>query len=678
MYKHLDKFSLLVFALFAVVLGFWGFSICGADCHAATWTQCIFDTFNLVRGSGHYYPGKDPWQLVIAQFAMPATALWTAARLFLAGLRRDVRVALARRKYNHTIVCGLGDVGMQVIQNLRSSKQNSVAIDVAVDSPHAATCERSGIPVLKGDARNVQVLLAAGIKRANTIVISTGADARNMDIALRVKKLLTLHPSRSRHMHLVFVEMRSDWLFVKLINHDKKSLGSANVDLRLFNTYASAARILIRALRLPPGPEIQAETFIVVGFGPMGQAAVLQIIRACPVGLNGRPRIVVFDQEAEELGAKFVASHPGAEEIGEVEFVAATLNPDSADIKTVVEEKLRSAGPLLGIAVSLGDDDSSLYAALELRNFLDRVGQLRVPIYVQLSQYRQLGNFTGDIESMAHFENRLRVFGTLEEILNMDALLNSRLDTLAQAFHDDYRRRAAGNINPQADVPWHDLPEFMKMSNRWRADHTLLIASLAGFRAKEDMPSVRVLSLTTEEVELLAQLEHRRFSIERRLLDWRAGATQHHIRRKSPNLNDWATLSDSQREWNRAEMSRLPQILAGVGIELCRQRNICAYGSALQLADAEVEHLLADPQPVHCVVVVDLDEPEARRIAERALGLPSVSFWLFSREEPGEFSQRRSRESADDQIHEVIERSEGWLPREQIIMQQKEQPQPAS
>jgi voltage-gated potassium channel Kch len=680
MYKRLENVVLLTFAALALGLGFWGYAIAGSDyspptghpVNPFTWLEgvrCLISAIGLIRCVDLFQPLKDPWQLVVAQFAVPGVALLTAAQIFLVSLRKDIRTALARHTINHTIVCGVGDVGMQVIQNLRGAGNHVVAIDLVNDSPNAATCEKCRVPVLQGDAKNPQVLLASGVRRADTVIVCTGSDAENMDVALQVKSLLSARSYRLPRKIQVLTQLRNEWLYKKLINTDKKSLGSANVDLRLFNPFTNAARMLIKRLRLPPSPEYDAGTFVVIGFGAYGREATLHLIRAALVGLNSNLNILVIDQKADLLKEKFLVKNPAAAELASLNFVTASVVPGSPDIKNIVEEKLRSAGPLLGVAIALGEDEVSLCAALEIRSLLDRMERLRVPVYVRLEHYRQLGELVSNVESICRFNDRLQVFGTLEEILSPGVLFGSRLDALAQALHEDYRRRSQENINQQANVPWHELPEFMKMSNRWRADHTPLLLALAGFHVEEDVKSPVVLELTAEETELLAQLEHRRFTIERRLVDWMSGESRRHLQRKHPHLADWSMLEEEQRDWNRKEVAKLPRLLAGLGVELRRERKIRAYGAALATAAAELDSILAGPQSAHYVLVVDLDEPQARSIAERALSLHSVSFWLFSREEPREFFQRQSRESSSG-MQAVIERAEGWIPREQVAMRE--------
>src|SRR5215467_5621556 len=203
MYKNLYNVLLALVGLIAVVLGVWGFSRAGRP--PGDW---LVGTLNLIRGSHEYSFGEDPWQLVVAQFAVPAVAVLAMVRVFLAGLRRDLRVALARRKRNHAIVCGLGEIGMQVVRNLQSEGHDVVAIDLDSDSPQAATCERGGVPVLKGDAKDPQVLRVGGIARARVVILCTGNDAENLDVALRIEKLVARRKSFRRHKLQVLAELR--------------------------------------------------------------------------------------------------------------------------------------------------------------------------------------------------------------------------------------------------------------------------------------------------------------------------------------------------------------------------------------------------------------------------------------------------------------------------------------
>jgi hypothetical protein len=694
MSKRLEKFVLLSFALAAIGLGFWGFARAGSDfsqdkifnaaqpyvefrsAPGMETVRCLFSAVGLIRLYDLYQPGKAPWQLIVAQIAVPGIALFSAAQLFLMGVRKNLRKAMARHKVRHTIVCGLGDVGLQVVQNLRSAHQRVVAVDLLGDSPGAATCENSGVPVVQGDAKNPQVLVAAGIRHAQTAVVCTGSDSENIAIAMQIKAAHQGGSVLSAGKLQVLAEMRNDWMHKRLMASGRSSLGSAEVDVRLFNPFTNAARMLVRQLHLPPAPEFEARTFIVAGFGAYGREIALHLVRSFPVALGGKLKILVLDDRADEIRDAFPVTHPVAVELADFEFVRAKVEPGTPEMQRSVSATLDSCGPLLGVALGLGDDEVSLCAALEMRSLLDRAGHVHAPVYVRLEHYRQLGELVRATESFACINDRLQIFGTLEETLNREVLFGSTLDHFAQALHEDYRRRSQEQINPLANVPWHALPELMKLSNRWRADNTPLLLELAGLLPVKDVktPGVKtpagatpgvnapgVEALGSEEIDRLAQLEHRRYTIERRL------ALEH-----NPHIPTWDELTEQQKQQNRDEIARVPEIMAGLGMELHPVRIVRLYGRHLRAAAEELTAFKAKPGPAHVRLIVDLDEPGAVSAAAAALGSseddqPAMSLWLFSREEPREFLGRRSRAEESDRIA-LRQRANGWAQRNRVAL----------
>ena len=684
MLKRFEKLILFIPVILAIGLGFWGFARAGSDFsaesvipfdpthvyvafhHGHPWLEavrCLFSAIGLIRLYDLFQPGKAPWQLILAQVLVPGLLVFSGAQLLLDGFRKNLSTTMARRKNNHVIVCGVGDVGMQIIQNLRTARHRLVAIDLVGDSANAATCEKSGVPLLQGDAKNPQVLAAAGIRRAQTAIVCTGSDSENIDIALQINALHArfsyLKPDRIQ----VLARLRNDWMHKRLIGSDKRSLGSAHVDLRLFNPFTDAARMLIKRLHLPPSPEFEARTFVLIGFGAYGREIALHLIRSSPVAVGETLKIIVFDQDAESAREKFSFTNPTAAEMASIEFVSASVAPGSPDLTRIVERKLESAGRMLGIALALGDDELSLCAALEVRSLLDRNGNLNVPVYVRLEHYRRLGELLRDIESISGFGDRLQIFGTLEETLGPDVLLGSYLDAFAQALHDDYRHRSQDTINPQANVPFHDLPEFMKMSNRWQADHTPLLMELAGIHLERNVKSPAILKLNAEQIERLSQLEHRRYTFERRLVESRFGTAQ----RQSVRIKQWNELSEDEKNWNRREIARLPEIMAGLGIELHPVRVLRLYGKPLAAAAQELQQFLAAPRSEHCSLIVDLDDAEATRAAAGALAVPSLSLWLFSNTEPREFALRKPQAKDSDKTT-LIQHAKGWTLRDRVTM----------
>jgi hypothetical protein len=148
------------------------------------------------------------------------------------------------------------------------------------------------------------------------------------------------------------------------------------------------------------------------------------------------------------------------------------------------------------------------------------------------------------------------------------------------------------------------------------------------------------------------------------MVENRFGTAQH----QKIHSPEWGELSDEQREWNRREVAQLPKIMAGLGMELHPVRALRLYGKGLVDAAQELAAMRARARPAHCSMIVDLDEPEAIRIAAGFLDLPSLSLWLFSREEPHEFALRKPPTQQTDR-GALIRRANGWAFRNRLTLE---------
>ena len=140
------------------------------------------------------------------------------------------------------------------------------------------------------------------------------------------------------------------------------------------------------------------------------------------------------------------------------------------------------------------------------------------------------------------------------------------------------------------------------------------------------------------------------------------------MQRFNTHLDEWNHLLEEYKDWNRNEVARLPEIMARLGMELHPVTRLRLYGEHLNEAESELKRVLALSKPAHCAMIIDLDEPQAVRIAASALALQSVSLWLFSREEPQELFQRKGKSKGDARAI-LIQRADGWLPRERVVLE---------
>ncbi|MFA0732312.1 MAG: hypothetical protein LKKZDAJK_002096 [Candidatus Fervidibacter sp.] len=112
--------------------------------------------------------------------------------LFVKSYREEEWQRVMASTYSgHIIVVGIGRVGYRAAQELLRLGEEVVAITlVSDDNAHLVRQLRSqGMPVITDDARRPDVLRDAQIERARCLIVCTGNDLTNLEIALAAREL---------------------------------------------------------------------------------------------------------------------------------------------------------------------------------------------------------------------------------------------------------------------------------------------------------------------------------------------------------------------------------------------------------------------------------------------------------------------------------------------------------
>jgi len=109
---------------------------------------------------------------------------------FILGTRFDHFWEAARIPHrNHFIVCGLGGLGMQIVQHLRSCGHEVVVIEKDPNCRFLASVRAQKIPVIQGDTTLPTSLKSANFEHAQALLAVTSTDAVNLETALNAKGL---------------------------------------------------------------------------------------------------------------------------------------------------------------------------------------------------------------------------------------------------------------------------------------------------------------------------------------------------------------------------------------------------------------------------------------------------------------------------------------------------------
>src|SRR5437764_3843582 len=89
----------------------------------------------------------------------------------------------------HVVVCGLGNIGFRVVEELLKADEEVVVIESSRDSRFLATTRRLGVAVIAGDATLPEVMRQARVASARAVVAATGDELANVEIALLAREL---------------------------------------------------------------------------------------------------------------------------------------------------------------------------------------------------------------------------------------------------------------------------------------------------------------------------------------------------------------------------------------------------------------------------------------------------------------------------------------------------------
>ena len=90
---------------------------------------------------------------------------------------------------DHVVVCGLGDIGYRVVEQLAPLGVSLVAVELDRSNRFLPAMQRLGVPVLARDSRLRDTLQTLQVTTARSIVVVTSSDVVNLETALSARAL---------------------------------------------------------------------------------------------------------------------------------------------------------------------------------------------------------------------------------------------------------------------------------------------------------------------------------------------------------------------------------------------------------------------------------------------------------------------------------------------------------
>jgi hypothetical protein len=166
----------------------------------------------------------------------------------------------------------------------------------------------------------------------------------------------------------------------------------------------------------------------------------------------------------------------------------------------------------------------------------------------------------------------------IEEFIkpHLQQLDSAQRERLARAIHEGYRKRERGftTVDDPSIAPWDELPSYLKHSNRAQADRILEKVERIGYAVERRTSGMTepVTKFTREELNVMAQMEHGRWVVERLNGGWMPGSGRDVRHKMSPFFVPWRALPEYVKEKERQMVRNIPKILAAIGLQVSKRR----------------------------------------------------------------------------------------------------------
>ena len=569
LWRQARPFVVIALAIVVMVLGTIGFH----SPHIRNPGETVFDSFYralTLFGLGGVVSGKVPTELQIARILGPIITGYAAIQGLLALSREQAQLVWFRLFLRrHVIVAGLGSIGFRLARSLTDAGFHVIAIEKDPANPAIAGCRERGIGVVTADATDPPVLRNTRCDRADLLVVTTGDDGVNMDVATAATRVTA---GRRTGVLTALIHINDAALWRTLTAEELGVARSAPIRLEFFNVFAAAAYMLVE--RFPPFQRTEPvggrHTCVVVGFDGVAESLVLGTARLWH-SVDRHPdaglRIALRSPTASSDRDRLLMRHP---ELGSICTIdAREVGSDAEFARGDLGLAGEDALPVSSAYVCMADEADGLAVAMALRR---RQETRHAPIVVTVADGG--AGVASAVRDGSGILEDIDAFGVLSGALKPDLLLRGTNELLARAKHDEYlSHELAKGVppGPPSVVPWDELSEDLKEANRRFADGIGAKLQAAGCAlVPAPLTGSDGAGFADADIEQLARMEHDRWMRDKIRDGWRYGPKRDDAARIHPLLVPWEELPESERDKDRNPMRELPQMLARVGLEVQR------------------------------------------------------------------------------------------------------------
>jgi hypothetical protein len=500
-----------------------------------SWPEVLDHASELVVGEaaivvGHQY--DQHWAVFAGKWGikavLAAAILQSAAMIFWRRLRRW----RFRKVAGHHVYIGLGSQNRELALKTFGAGGKVAAVEPDEHNTAIGKLEDKGALVLCGSPSDPSLLRAAGVARAARLVIATGQDELNVEVADQAAVVIREHKKGTGKPVdiLVCVDspdmrelLRGRWA---LLEHSER------LQARLVSFRSVALRHVLKELACElatkPDMRVRGPRILVVAERDFTEEFLRLAVPFVQVSGEAHPQFWVWTQRPGEE-ARFARCYPALDLVAQVHFI-------EEELETILLSK--------GLE-GLGFDEAVVFLDNEAKTLAMADRLLRSPRF-QVAKVRALTEAKPLIRLKG--DERLDVMSLFEHGTKSPEFGDDALERAAQQNHEAYRAglsEEAAKNRPNARE-WEFLPEAIKETNRWAVLRRDVKKAVWESVSPSEKDSV---------LELLSRSEHQVWMAGKILDGWIAGKRDD-ARKIHDNICPYDDLTEEVKGYDRDQVRK--------------------------------------------------------------------------------------------------------------------------
>lgn len=544
----------------------------------------IFDkdfSWNVFYALGFNPVHHNPWLYISLGILGTLVFGGVMVTVFTSGVERNVeRLRNGQIRYdglkNHIIVLGWNYLTTEMIPQLCEKhphitilllvQDNASEINTILNSSLPTAARQWVIVYASGTKDPVSLLPTLSLNHAQTVYLNAGDDSNSNEIA-QLMQLEQCSPCNKRkHPLPVYVQINNAYTYNLLQRIDTDSMLATTsgkqrlLDIHLYNFHENWARNLwgyggcndYEQLDFEPLEDSGKHVhLVIVGFGNMGIALLLEAIRICHYPANISTNISIIDPQASLHAQRFSAQFPNINDIKDINIQFIEGTTESATVRQQICHWADDTTQLLTIAICLRDPDNAFRTAINLPEAVYIQPGPSANTHTRILVRQAVPQFPHTLSLAARYSN-IKFFGSQASGFDLN-MLSDELPIIINGLYGDnlMGQDSVSDLNPRLEnwrKRWSDpnqTSEASKYASRYQADR---FRSLISMLRRLDGGNQDAL------LEELAESEHNRWISERILAGWRQAKKGEHrsnALRIHDNIIPYNQLTESEKQKDR-------------------------------------------------------------------------------------------------------------------------------